>query len=653
MDDRNSFEDDFLLENDEDFLPLTPSNEEEKKEDSKSTSENIISIDSIINEPISNPVVPEEEIVNQNIEPTTIINEENNNQPEINNIVEPLPIKEDENQNIEPTTLVNEENNSQSKINDIKIEEEKPKQPRNNNIKMFIYNNAKVLPVIAFLFVSVLGIYIFIHNVNADIINLIKIEEKEKVGYINNEGNVVVKPKYLYGSDYYKGYAIVKNYNNLYGIIDGKGNNEISFGNIFSANLYGNRYIVSKFTNEGLKMGLLDSNLKEVTRIKYDNLAYSKAGIFMYTYNDTMGIMNNSGKEIYSYKVDEIDDKNISVEVSNLDDKNSNDRYAKVKINSSSTIINIETGEEVYKYTLDDIRVLDNNVFYIKNEEGNNKYFIIKNNKVIYQTDAYKRIRVEDVNSDIAIAIKDDASIDYINLITKEKINQDGSVKYTYSDGVVLQEMYKFQSGKNEFTVITPKKNLGTFADVDLTSDEYVNGYIKINTENEKYNFINKKGNILSDKEYDDASDFNVNGFSIVSNDNSYGVIDQNGKEIIDLKYDGIKFLDDTLFKNLQDQIGEQLFIFKDNNKYGIINSNGKVVVKPIYDEFKTVTTKYPIIKSKYKDDYILINLKSYKALSIDSNNDIQVYEDYIISNGQYYNYDGELIYTVGENDEK
>ena len=73
---------------------------------------------------------------------------------------------------------------------------------------------------------------------------LFKIEENSKTGYIDNSGEVIVKPKYLYGTDFYKGYAIVKNYNSLYGIIDGKGKNKIAFGNIFSATLYGNRYAV-------------------------------------------------------------------------------------------------------------------------------------------------------------------------------------------------------------------------------------------------------------------------------------------------------------------------------------------------------------------------------------------------------------------------
>ena len=522
------------------------------------------------------------------------------------------------------------------------------KEKKINNIKEFFIANSRALPVVAFLFVSALGVYIFINNVKADAINLIKIEEKEKVGYINNEGNVVVKPKYVYGSDYYKGYAVVKNYNNLYGVIDGKGNSEIAFGNIFSATLYGNRYIISKFTNDGLKMGLLDSNLKEVTRCVYDNIAYSKSGIFMYTKGDVMGILNNEGKEIYTYKVDEIDDKNISVEVSNITDKSISPMYAKIKVNSSSTIINMKTGKEVYKYTLDDIRVLDNNVFYIRNKNGNNKYFVIKNDKIVYESNEYLRIRVEDIDSDIAIAIKENAGIDYINLLTREKINEAGEVKYTYSDGVILQEIYNFNNSKNEFTVITPKKTLGTFSDLKPVDNTYVNGYMKIVTENDKYAFIDKKGEFINKEEYDTVTDFNENGYAIVSNDNMYGVIDSNGREVLKMKYDGIKFLDDTLFNNVEKKTNQKLFIFKESEKYGIISANGKIVVKPIYNSFKTITTKYPIIKADYDSEEVLVNLETHKDLSIDVNKNTQIYEDYIMSNADYYNYDGQLIYTIG-----
>lgn len=532
---------------------------------------------------------------------------------------------------------------------DVREEPKKKKAYKNTKeYNEFVKKTSRVLPVVAFLFVSLIGVYIFINKANADSVNLIKIEENSKTGYIDNSGEVIVKPKYLYGTDFYKGYAIVKNYNSLYGIIDGKGKNKIAFGNIFSATLYGNRYAVSKFTNEGLKMGLMTSNLEELTRFKYDNITYSKSGVFIFTRDETMGIMNNDGKEIYTYKVDEIDDRNISVEVSNLTDDSTSDVYAKVKINSSSTIINTKTGNEVYKYTLDEINVLDNNVFYIKNKTGNNKYFVIKNDKIVFETTDYKRIRIESLDSNIAICIKDNAQIDYVNLLDKSVINADDGKDYTYSDGVVLIKKYDFNLKKEVYTIYTPNKELGTFSDIKTVDNKFQNDFMKIKTQNDKYGFINKNGNVVTKKEYEEVSDYNKNGFAIVSNDNLYGVINEKGKEVVQLKYDEIIFLNDTLFKNIKKLTKKELFIFKEKDKYGIIDSDGKELIKPIYDSFDIITTKYPIIKGKYNGENVIINLETFKDLSIKSPKKIQVYENYIISNNSYYNYNGEVIYTVG-----
>lgn len=532
---------------------------------------------------------------------------------------------------------------------DVREEPKKKKAYKNTKeYNEFIKKTSIVLPVVAFLFVSLIGVYIFINKANADSVNLIKIEENSKTGYIDNSGEVIVKPKYLYGTDFYKGYAIVKNYNSLYGIIDGKGKNKIAFGNIFSATLYGNRYAVSKFTNEGLKMGLMTSNLEELTRFKYDNITYSKSGVFIFTRDETMGIMNNDGKEIYTYKVDEIDDRNISVEVSNLTDDSTSEVYAKVKINSSSTIINTKTGNEVYKYTLDEINVLDNNVFYIKNKTGNNKYFVIKNDKIVFETTDYKRIRIENLDSNIAICIKDNAQIDYVNLLDKSIINADDGKDYTYSDGVVLIKKYDFNLKKEVYTIYTPNKELGTFSDIKTIDNKFQNDFMKIKTQNDKYGFINKNGNVVTKKEYEEVSDYNKNGFAIVSNDNLYGVINEKGKEVVQLKYDEIIFLNDTLFKNIKKLTKKELFIFKEKDRYGIIDSDGKELIKPIYDSFDIITTKYPIIKGKYNGENVIINLETFKDLSIKSPKKIQVYENYIISNNSYYNYNGEMIYTVG-----
>lgn len=666
--------DDYNLDDDLPFSPIDDENTDKNQKEEDKNGDTVSPESNIDSEEINNffnPTLPNEELKND--EKVNIV--DNTNYVTNNEIDKDLS-KEEKTDELNNNVFDNQE--QENLINNItKDQEEQPgnifkpdleesilngKKINNNdknvkNVKniiskqkseLVVQKMSKVFPVIAFAFVSILGIYFFLNNAKADNVNLIKIEEKAKTGYIDNSGEVIVKPKYLYGTDYYKGYAVVKNYNSLYGILDSKGKTKIAFGNIFTATLYGNRYVVSKFTSDGLKMGLLNENLDELTRFKYDNLTYSKSGVFIFTRDETMGIMNSDGKEIYTYKVDEVDDRNISIEISNLTEGNDSDLYAKIKINSSSTIINTTTGKEVYKYTLDDINVLDNNVFYIKNSSGKNKYFIIKNDKVVYESSDYKRIRVENLNSNIAIGIKEDASIDYINIIDKKVINNDESIKYTYSDGVILKEQYNFNAKKIMYTIYTPSKEFGTFSDLKPYDNKYVNGYLKIKTENDKYEFVNKKGNVITKKAYEELSDFNKNGYAIVSNDNLYGVIDSKGKEIIDEKYDEIIFLNDNLFKNVKKISKNELFIFKENNKYGIINSDGKVVIKANYDDFDTITTKYPIIEGTYNGEKFLINLNTLKELSIKVSDKVEIYDNYIISSLNYYNYNGEQIYTLG-----
>ncbi len=666
--------DDYNLDDDLPFSPIDDENTDKKLKEEDKNGDTVLPESNIDSEEINNffnPTLPNEELKND--EKVNIVDNTNyvtnaeidkdlskeEKTGELNNNVFDNQVQENLINNItkdqeeQPGNIFKPDleesildgkkiNNNDKNVKNVKNIISKQKS------ELVVQKMSKVFPVIAFAFVSILGIYIFLNNAKADNVNLIKIEEKAKTGYIDNSGEVIVKPKYLYGTDYYKGYAVVKNYNSLYGILDSKGKTKIAFGNIFTATLYGNRYVVSKFTSDGLKMGLLNENLDELTRFKYDNLTYSKSGVFIFTRDETMGIMNSDGKEIYTYKVDEVDDRNISIEISNLTEGNDSDLYAKIKINSSSTIINTTTGKEVYKYTLDDINVLDNNVFYIKNSSGKNKYFIIKNDKVVYESSDYKRIRVENLNSNIAIGIKEDASIDYINIIDKKVINNDESIKYTYSDGVILKEQYNFNAKKIMYTIYTPSKEFGTFSDLKPYDNKYVNGYLKIKTENDKYEFVNKKGNVITKKAYEELSDFNKNGYAIVSNDNLYGVIDSKGKEIIDEKYDEIIFLNDNLFKNVKKISKNELFIFKENNKYGIINSDGKVVIKANYDDFDTITTKYPIIEGTYNGEKFLINLNTLKELSIKVSDKVEIYDNYIISSLNYYNYNGEQIYTLG-----
>lgn len=525
-------------------------------------------------------------------------------------------------------------------------EETENKENIFSNIGEKLSEHLKVLPVVAFVFVSLLGVYLFSTNIKADEVNLIRIEEKNKVGYINSDGEVLAKPKYISGTNFYKGYALVKNYNNLSGVLNGKAKLEVPFGSYFYIDLYSNRYIVSKFTNEGLKQGLLDENLKELTRFNYDNISYSKSGLFLFVRGETMGLMNSEGKEIYSYVVDEVDNRDISIEISSSE---SLEKYAKIKINDSSTIINTKTGKEVYKYTLSDIYVLDNNVFYVKpnSDSENNKYFVIKDDRVVYETSNYKRLRVEDINSNVAIGIKDNAKKDYINLSTKEVINSNDNIDYEYSDGVVLEKNHNFTVDKDEYKILYNNKVIGEFTDIKPLDNTFTNGFMKIKESDSKYGFINKKGKVITSKGYDNLSDFEDYGYAVVTNDNSYGVINSNGKEVIKPEYDEIVLLDSDLFNTVKKSGNEEVFVFRVNDKYGIINSKGKILIKPIYKEFSLVSTKYPIIKATYNNEEILINLSTFNELTMKIDDEVNVYENYITIGDKYYNYNGNLIYET------
>lgn len=505
---------------------------------------------------------------------------------------------------------------------------------------------AILFPILAFVSTLFLGIYIFTNSIKADSSNLIRIEENKKVGYIDKDGNKIINAKYISGTEFYNGYAVVKNQNDLFAIINNKDHYVVPFGIYYYIERFNNMYVVSRFTQNGLKLALLDANLDELTKFKYDNITYAKNNTFIFVRNNTMGILNSDGKEVYKYESNDIDDKNISLELSKVYSDNEKSKYAKVKVNDSSTIINIETGKEIYKYTLENIEVLDNNIFYVKSYDDsyNNKYFIIKNDKIIYQTSEYKRIRIDDYDSNIVVCIKNDITYDYINLKNNKKINIDDNNDYIYSDGILIKKFYDFNNDVYIYKLSDGKKEY-EIKNIVPVNDEFHNDYMKVYVNENKYNYINKKGELLNDEVYDYATNFNSNGYAIVGKDNNYGVIDKYGKEVIKLKYEKIEFIDNDLFKNMKQKYNKELFIYYLGAKKGIISKDGEEI-KAIYNDFECVTSKYPFIKGTLDEEERLININNNKEYNFELNSDdIVINNSYFIFNSKYYNYDGKIIF--------
>ncbi len=550
-------------------------------------------------------------------------------------------IKKEE-KNIEPTL-----DSNNILILDPKIKDIAPKNSRISFKKPTI-----IIPVIAFIFVSILGMYLFVSNSHADTVDLIKVSENDKYGYIDAEGTVITRAKYIYGTDYYRGHAIVKNENNLYGVLNSKGVLEVPFGNYYYIGLFGNRYIAVKQTKNGLKQALLNESLDDITSFKYDTISYAKNGVFLFTRGETMGVLNKEGKEIYTFTVDEVDNKNIDIEISPVPDGTPlGNRYAKIKVNDSSTIINLKTGNKVYKYTLDDIEVLQNNVFYIKSGATNlnNIYIVIGDNKVKLKTSKYLRVRVDDIDSNIAIGINNDSSISYINLNNQEEINDNKNNIYNYGDGIILEKTHDFSSDKDVYNIITSKGKVGTFDTYIPVTNEFYNKKLNVELYEGKYNYVNTKGELVNNTKYDYTSEFNAEGYAIVSNNDTYGVINSSGKELIKLSYYNIEFLDSDMSRLLDENYNKKIFLYQDESeKYGIINSNGKNETNAIYDKVEYITDKYPIIKVNYGGDELLYNLVTNKELPIKiTTSDITIKGNHIIVGSSYYNYSGKLIYEV------
>lgn len=559
-----------------------------------------------------------------------------------------IMIVDDRVKDIKPTSInVTPEIDNGIIILDDKIKDIKPNKKKNSS---FFKHPTIIFPVIAFIFVSILGMYLFVSNSMADSINLIKIEENGKIGYIDSDGTIITRCKYTYGTDYYNGYAIVKNNNNLYGVLNSKGVLEVAFGNYYYIGLFNDRYIVSKITNKGLKQGLLDSNLSPITSFKYDNISYVNEGIYLFVRDETIGIINDQGKEIYKFEVDEIDDRNIEVDISKVTDLDSSEKYAKVKVNNSSTIINVNSGVEVFSYTLKDIFVSDNNVFYIKsdNQDDNNTYIVINNNQIKLKTNEYKRVKVEDVKSNIAIGIKEDTSVDYINLNTKKVINDNTNNDYYYGDGVVLEKTHDFSSNKDIYNIISSSKILGTFSNYIPVDNKFSNGFLKVKIDDNSYNYLNKNGKLLNNNKYETIENFVYSG-GIVSNNNFYGLVNSKGKDVIPLSYSGIKNIDESIYRILKNKYKKDIYMYLDeNNKIGFINSNNKIEVKAIYDDVEFISNKYPIVLVSYLNEKLLLNIATSKELGIKiSDKEIDIKDNYIVVGNNYYNYSGKLIYTV------
>ncbi len=174
-------------------------------------------------------------------------------------------------------------------------------------------------------------------------------------------------------------------------------------------------------------------------------------------------------------------------------------------------------------------------------------------------------------NTDNSIIIEKDGKKGLVDSTGKKVIDT------TYKDILPLGDDYKLG-----YIVVDEDNNYGV---VDCNNQEVLEPKyedIKSMTDNGKYivkeknnwELVNKDGTVNEIKALENADD--VTGLKlgniIIKENNKFGVINQNGDEIVSTDYDDVKFaFTDT-------------FIVKKDGKYGLANSENKIVIDPIYE---------------------------------------------------------------------
>lgn len=117
-----------------------------------------------------------------------------------------------------------------------------------------------------------------------------------------------------------------------------------------------------------------------------------------------------------------------------------------------------------------------------------------------------------------------------------------------------------------------------------------------------KWGYVDNSGKKAIDYLFDSAGNFNK-GLALVKKGNSFGMIDQNGKEIIPIKYDLIERHSEHIFRVADNgSIKDGVLM---NEKYGFVDDSGKELLKPEFEEIGIFNDGLAYVKKSDKYGYI------------------------------------------------
>ena len=454
-------------------------------------------------------------------------------------------------------------------------------------------------------------------NIASDLMyekNSLIYEQDEKLGLINLEGEVIAKPIYesIEGLPYKEGELLVQ-HEGKYGVINNKGNDlvEPQYDQITVDNYTTEEdgykhagYIVSNTTENGYRYGyvntdgtvLLEPEYTEVSRIiniknndniylivaqngqygmvknqeqiignEYQSISYnSESNTLTLEKTKRYGIATLEGEVVIPVQFSQIDSTGKYIYATDVDGNVEVYQDDGNPADVENNVYILETNNEIYQIKIDNAQ---GTVYSILNKNG--EQITTQNYSYInYLYDNYFIVSV--TGGKVGVINDKEEPIIPIQFDSIEKIEG--------TDYIITR------LSENNSTQLYDKnfKQLCEMTNAILKKDE---NYIKL------YNDTETKYFDLEGNEKENTEILSDNQMYAKSQDGKWGFVDKSGNVVVDYIYDKATDL------NPYGYAGVQL-----DGKWGVVNSNGEVIVEPTYTF--NVQTEPEFIKEYYKVQY-------------------------------------------------
>ena len=482
------------------------------------------------------------------------------------------------------------------------------------------------------------------------------LEQNQKYGVIDRNGNIVIEAEY--GAVQIPNpskdiFICIKEYNQdtkEYATVVYNGKKEEILSN------YNNVQAVAIFTNinstpyersvltykENGKYGLIDLQGKEITKPIYDEISSInyKEGTFLVKQNEQEGIINMKGKTIIKCEYESVTSDNYYNEDQNNEkagfivSKKTDDgyRYGYINYRGSKIVKPIFTQLERVTEISD-----DKNIYFIAFKDG--QAGLLKNNKEIVNYE-YEDIQYN-VLSDVFI-IQRNGKYGATTREGKTILYPEYSSVYTggiyinaVKDNVI--EVFDLQGNKIETDINSKIKT------------ENSNYYITID-KNNIYKVVDANENVIINNDYN-YMEYLPGDYFIVARDSKNGVVDINGKSVIELKYDSISRINETNI--LQAETNKSIELYNLNMKK--ITTMSNATIKEVKDDkeyillfsendFKYLDKDGNILKAQelFKENNLFAKNVNGKWGFVDKNGNLKVQNKYeVVTDFNKYGFAG------------